>query len=66
MIRSADRTGLLWLGGFVVILALGAAGAALLEHKGGRLDPDTGCVVGSVATAETAVLIDLTDPLPAS
>lgn len=65
MRTRADRLGLGLLVGCSLVLAAGAVLGIALERRQEQVDPVTGCVAGVEPGAETTVIIDLTDPLPA-
>lgn len=66
MNQSKDRLGLLLIGTCVSLILVAAIVGLLLEHRQKHLDPVTGCTIGVPASAETVLLVDLTDPIPAS
>jgi hypothetical protein len=63
---AKDRLGLLLIGMCASLILVAAGVGLLLERSQERLDPVTGCTIGAQPTAETVVLVDLTDPIPAT
>lgn len=63
---SKDRRGLQLLGVCLALIVATPVVGLLLERQQEHLDPLTGCTIGTQPNAETVVLFDLTDPIPAT